>query len=254
MKKVHDALASGQLEGFYSVTMLTIEGIMRQDRADVFAGTRIAMQPETISTIKKADLPDEIREMIGSEEIETITVEYRVEQPRRKPLHPEVVARMSAAKALGVRVLRDVPRTGAFLIKDPTREYYLTPGTGAELEKWIAKALEVASAIEARGVGYAQVKALGKNLTSDPTTAWFRALDKAADIHEKRAVERAFGEWADGDAVAAHVAYGLDVFCSAVVGKSNATNSVLDPVNRAWLTDTYGIRFMTFEELAASLP
>ena len=41
MKKVHDALASGQLEGFYSVTMLTIEGIMRQDRADVFAGTRI---------------------------------------------------------------------------------------------------------------------------------------------------------------------------------------------------------------------
>lgn len=83
---------------------------------------------------------------------------------------------------------------------------------------------------------------------------WFRALDKAADIHEKRAVERAFGEWADGESVAAHVAYGLDVFCSADVGNSNATNSVLDPANRAWLTATYGVRFMTFEELATSLP
>ncbi len=45
MKMVHDALASGQLEGFYSVAMLTIEGIMRQDRADLYAGTQPAMQP-----------------------------------------------------------------------------------------------------------------------------------------------------------------------------------------------------------------
>jgi hypothetical protein len=43
------------------------------------------------------------------------------------------------------------------------------------------------------------------------------------------------GRW---DAVAAHIAYGLDVFCSTDVGNSNATNSVLDPVNRAWLTAT----------------
>jgi hypothetical protein len=175
-----------------------------------------------------------------------------VEQPGRKPLHPEVVARMKAAKALGIRILQDVPRTGAFRFTDPTGEYYLSRGTGND---WIAKAHEVSQAIEARGLGYAQVKALGEKIVaSDPATAWFRALQKAADIHEKRAVERAFGEWADGDAVAAHIAYGLDVFYSADVGNSNATNSVLDPVNRAWLTATYDMRFMTFEELAASLP
>jgi hypothetical protein len=233
MKKVHDALASGQLEGFYSVTMLTIEGIMRQDRAGVFATTRIAMQPETTGTTKNADLPDEIRKMIGSEDVETIAIEYRVEQPGRKPLHPEVVARMKAAKALGVRVLRDVPRTGAFGFTDSTGQYYLSRGEGDELRDWINKVKEVTEAIEARGLGYAQVKALGQKIAaSDPATAWFRALAKARDIHEKRAAERAFSEWADGDSVAAHIAYGLDVFCSADVGNSNATNSVLDQVNR----------------------
>ncbi|MBO4227830.1 hypothetical protein [Bradyrhizobium neotropicale] len=41
MKKVHDALASGQLEGFYSVTMLTIEGIMRQDRVTCSPAPRL---------------------------------------------------------------------------------------------------------------------------------------------------------------------------------------------------------------------
>ena len=100
----------------------------------------------------------------------------------------------------------------------------------------------------------AQVKALGKNLSfNDPQQTWFKALDKASDVHQQRAIERAFAEWADGDAIAAHIAYGIDIFCSADVGNSNVTNSVLDPTNRAWLTSTYEVQFMTFEDLAASL-
>lgn len=255
MQKVHDALAKGQIEGFYSVTMLTIEGIMRRDRAEVFAGTRTVMQPETSHITRNSDLPDAIREKVGSGDLETIAMEFRVEQPGRKPPHPEVIARMKAAKALGLKVLKDVPRIGAFHITDPTGKYYLKRGEGAELKAWIDKAHEVAQAIEARGIGFAQVTALGENMAaSDPASAWFRSLDQATDVHQERAVERAFGEWADGDSVAVHVAYGLDVFCSADVGNSNAANSVLDPIHRAWLTATYGVRFMTFEDLAANLP
>ena len=255
MQKVHDALANGQIEGFYSVTMLTIEGIMRRDRAEVFTGTRTVMQPETSHITKNVDLPDAVRKLVGSGDVETIAIELRVEQPGRKPLHPEVIARLEAAKVLGVKALKDVPRMGAFHITDTTGEYYLNLTEGAELKAWIDKALEVAQAIETRRVGFAQVKALGEGFAaSDPAAVWFRSLDQATDVHQKRAVERAFSEWADGDSVAAHVAYGLDVFCSDDVGNSNATNSVLDPVHRAWLTAIYGVRFMTFEDLAASLP
>ena len=254
MRKVNDALASGQIKGFYSVTMLTIEGIMRRDRADVFADTRMVRQPETSQITKNDDLPDHIRRIVGTADLETVTMKFQVVQPDRKPLHPEVIARMAAAKALGVQVLKDVPRIGAFSINDLTGEYYLNRGAGAELTKWLDKVHEVAQAIGDRGLGYAQVKALGQQLAAlNPAAAWFECLDQAADIHQSRAVERAFGEWADGDSVAAHVAYGLDVFCSADVGNSNATNSVLDPVNRAWLAATYGVRFMTFEDLAASI-
>ena len=38
LAKVKAALTSGQLEGFYSVTLLTIEAVMRRDRAQVLAG------------------------------------------------------------------------------------------------------------------------------------------------------------------------------------------------------------------------
>jgi hypothetical protein len=70
MQKIHDALANRQIERFYSVTMLTIEGIMRRDRAGVFAGTRTVMQPETIHTTRNADLPDAIQEKVGSGDLE----------------------------------------------------------------------------------------------------------------------------------------------------------------------------------------
>lgn len=253
-QKVHDALANGQIEGFYSETILTIEGIMNQDRAQMFAGTRTVMQPEARQITRNADLPDAIRETVGSEDLETIVMEHQVEQPGRKPLHPEVVARMKAAKGMGFKVLKGVPRVGAFHITDPTEEYFLKQGEGAELEAWIDKAIEVARAIEARGVGFAQVKRLGQDMaTSDPASTWFRSLDQATGDHQKK-VKQAFGEWADGDSVAAHVAYGLDVFCSNDQGKSHATASVLDLSNRKWLAETYGVRFMTFEDLAAYLP
>ena len=254
MRRVHDALTQGRIEGFYSVTMLTIEGVMRKDRATVFAGTRTVTEPETTEFTKNADLPDPVREIVGAADLETVRLELRVEQPDRKPLHPEFVARVQAAKAVGVKALKAVPRVGAHHIKDPNGDYYLHPGEGDALKTWSKKACAVARAIEARGVGMAQIKELGLRLDElDIESLWFRSLDRAGDIHEKREVQRAFAEWADGDSIAAHVAYGIDVFCSDDVGKSNAAGSILDHVNRAWLSKTYGVRFATLEELAASL-
>jgi hypothetical protein len=251
--KVHNALKSGQIEGFYSVTMITIEAIMRTDRAAVFSGTKITTKRETTGIIKNADLPKHIREEAAGKDVESITIEFQVEQSR-KNVNPEFSARMRAAKDLGVKVLKDVPRIGAFKMNDPTNEYYLSNGDGHALENWIEKAFEVIRALEARGIGIAQLKALGRNLNfSDPELAWYKALDTASNIHQQRAIERAFAEWADGDAIAAHIAYGIDIFCSADVGNSNVANSVLDPQNRAWLTSTYGTQFESFEDLAALL-
>ena len=89
---------------------------------------------------------------------------------------------------------------------------------------------------------------------SDPADAWYQGLTNAKDIHEERAVERAFSEWADGDSIASHVAHGIDVFCTEDIGRSNASPSVLDAANRAWLEATYGVNFMSFDELIATIP
>lgn len=223
---------------------------MRKDRAEVFSNTKLKSEPEKISITKNEDLPETILAEVGTSDIDTVEAKYIVDQPRN-PLHPEVIARIKAAKILGVRVLKDVPRIGAFKINDQNGDFYLANGEG---DAWIDKIHEVTRAIEDRGLGAAQVKALGQKMASDPTEEWFRALDNAKDTHQKHAVQRAFSEWADGDAIAAHIAYGLDIFCSEDIGNSNATNSILAPTNRAWLTATYGVQFMTFDDLMAAIP
>jgi hypothetical protein len=251
--KMKRALENGDIEGFYSVTMLTIEGVMNRDRAKVFGDTRIDVAGESVASIDPMKIPQDVRERLDDGEWEEVRVEMRASQPGRQPLHPEVIRRVRAAKALGIKVLKDPPRIGAYEITDPDGDWYLDNGARPERPSWTTRVHEVARAIEARGVGIAQVKKLGLR-NADAQKAWFDGLQKAKDIHEERAVERAFGEWADGDAVASHIAYGLDVFCSSDVGNSNATNSVLDAENRGWLELTYGVKFMKLDELLAHLP
>lgn len=255
LTKVNGAVRSGKVKGFYSVTMLTLEGIMRRDRAAVFASSTVtstAHPTKLAKAVDLPDLPDEIREMIGDADVISAGVTLKAEQ-QRTPLPQEFVARVIAAKALNVKALYAVPRIGAFAFDDPSGDYYLDRGSEAQLATWIGTAHQVSRAIEERGVGFAQIRALGKSFATDPEASWFEALEKAPSIHEKRAVERAFAEWADGDSIAAHIAYGIDIFCSDDIGRSNAGQSILDADNRAWLTAAYGVRFMTFEQLAAAL-
>jgi len=255
LAKIRDALKSGAIQGFFSVTMLTIEGIMNKDRAAVYESTALSAVREAPNMIRNADLPDEIRSFVGDGDLETHTLNLIADQPARQDVPPEVKARVNAAHGLGVRVLKAVPRVAAYRIDDLDGTFYLDNGANEDLSLWINKAHEVATAIEAKGLGMAQLTKLGLGqAANDPQGSWFSALTKAKDIHEKRKIERAFAEWADADSIASHIAYGIDVFCSNDVGNSNTANSILDVENRAWLTETYGVHFMTFDDLLATLP
>jgi hypothetical protein len=108
--------------------------------------------------------------------------------------------------------------------------------------------------IENRGVGRKVVEALGANLaqTQLRDVSWFEGLGLTHSQQELKQVADAVGEWADGDAVAAHVGYKNDLFCTRDAGIS-AGNSILGAANRAWLLATFGVVFVTPAELAGKL-
>jgi hypothetical protein len=93
-----------------------------------------------------------------------------------------------------------------------------------------------------------QQRGVGKS-AFDAEDGWeIRARDKAG----RRRLSRACAEWADGETVSAHIAYQHDILCTNDRGR-NAGQSVFDKENRAWLTETFGVRFVTVEEFAATI-
>jgi hypothetical protein len=116
------------------------------------------------------------------------------------------------------------------------------------------KVNSLATEIARHGVGYAVPVKLGLGkLTAEEIanpTLWFAGLSR---VDGTKKVKQAIAEWADGDAVAAHYGYGMDLFCTRDYGKNNGGPSVLDENNRAWLQNEYGIKFASLVEIADML-
>jgi hypothetical protein len=114
-----------------------------------------------------------------------------------------------------------------------------------ELLVCMDKVNEMATEIARRGVGQAVAIELGVKFSERAGVLFLKGLGRA----HKGKVAKATREWADGDSVAAHYGFGIDQFCSEDFRK----NSVLDHDHRKWLSEEFGIQFVTLAELARTV-
>jgi hypothetical protein len=235
--KVRDALRSKTLMGFFCETLVIIEGIQRKNRVATLGSTEIRTQilPETMTAEGIVATPNNMRA-----------------EQQRPPLHMEVLARVQAALALGMRAL-GAPRIGQTSIADPQGTIYVEEPDEDALSNRIDRFHDAGQIIESRGVGVAQIQTLASTVAKrdDVQEIWFNSLLRAKNVHEINAVARACAEWADDDSIAAHIANQNDIFCTEDMGKSAGAPSILNATNRAWLETTYGVRFVALSELAA---
>lgn len=239
-QKVCDALQKGAIEGFICETIVTCEGIQKKDRAETYGSTTLLA--------KRGHRTSETGEGITN-------LSLICEMPKLQPLHPEVVRRFQAALALKIRVL-GVPRIGWMKIDDPKDEIYFqeTPNS-AEQSARLNRQVEAIHEIESRGVGFSQLKKLTETFASRANVVepWFKSLERANDVHERNAVIRAVAEWADGDAIGAHIGYGIEYFCTEDTGKSAGAASIMDVKNQNWLKTQFGVQILSLSELAAKI-
>jgi hypothetical protein len=231
--KVRDAIAAGRVQGFYCETLLTLEGVQIGERREVLGRTRPVSRAS--STGKN-----------------TINIAIGIEH-YRPPLHATHAKMIETIEAIGMRALRAPARMCGIRARDDQVKFFEPHASIAELAECMDKVNSLATEIGRRGVGYAIPVKLGlAMLTAEEIakpTLWFAGLPRKG----KWKVARAIAEWADGDAVAAHFGYGIELFCTRDYGKSNRGPSVLDERNRTWLHNEYGIKFVSLLELADML-
>ena len=96
--KVHQAVIDGKIRGFFSETIISLEGIQKNDRSAVFGSTTLNSSEDITVSPDTGDT--------------NVQVTLTVDQPLRKPLHREVAARVRTAHGIGMRLLR-APEPGA---------------------------------------------------------------------------------------------------------------------------------------------
>jgi hypothetical protein len=228
---VHEALKRGDLFGFISETIITLEGLGKDQRAAVFGTTNL-------------------RSRIVQASEDTFVITLTPEQSARQPVHPKQAERFVAAFDFGIRLL------GARRIGMPGVEgdFYVFETPEALTER-LDRFFNILQAIEARGLGFPRAMEIAKRWAdrAAPNEPWYRVLGSAKDIHERREVGRAVAEWSDADSIAAHYGYKNDIFCTldlATAEGKRGDAAILDAESRAWLSSKFGIKFATLGDLA----
>ena len=149
--KVHQAIVDGRIKGFFSETIITLEGIQKADRAAVLGSTTMTQS-------------EQITEHPQTRETVVATI-FTVSDPLRQPLHPEVKARIAAARTLGMRLLK-APRLGGTNINDPDGTIFAAEADEAALDARLRLYQSVLRELDSRSVGFVLVKQLALPFTS----------------------------------------------------------------------------------------
>lgn len=220
------ALAAGLLKGFVCESAFRIEAIKKGGRVKYFQSPKMETK---------------IRFVPGTGGGVILHCEFGPADEEHPGL-PEIQARkLETALKGGVRLIHGMSWLGLprpLEINDPG--IYVKDAEDERDRRSQCQA-DLSQAIRERGVGRTAFEALG---------GWTGDL-VAEEVSKK--FQRACAEWSDGETVIAHVSYQNDILCTNDFGMS-AGKSIFDSANRAWLTDTYNVRFATLQHLIEGLP
>jgi hypothetical protein len=224
---VRNALAAKRVEGLISEAAFRIEAIRKKERSSYFAQPKLSMScPGTVVTID------------GKPHLHLFSIGP---DDKQHPGLPAVqAASLRLALGAGIRLMRAMAWMGLpapFELRDPSIFAVETEDERKEREQ---RQWEVYARITPLCVGKAAFDAAG---------GWGgHGIRRPND----RAFQKACAEWADGELVAAHIAYRNDVLCTN--DRARATgSSVFDPDNRTRLTREFGVQFLMTAELAELL-
>lgn len=220
---IRAALADGTLKGFICEAGFRIEAVTKKNRATYFAQPHFGFRFEGI--VERDGRP-------------YLRTSFGPEDDHHPGLPSEQTPKLQEALRCGIRLMRASAWMGLPAPQELLDPTIFVPETRESANQREQRQIDVSAHIEARGVGKAVFDAAGGwNLL--PTTP----------INQKR-FWKACAEWVDGEALAAHVGYGNDLFCTHDEGKNAGGPSVLDPVHREWFTREFGVQFAKLDELA----
>ncbi|MCI1012461.1 hypothetical protein HWE04_01230 [Herbaspirillum sp. C7C2] len=211
--------------------MISVDALTRKDKVDVVASSRIICKSSAQST-----RPLSVSISIGR-------------HSERREIPAEFLVSFQKALDLGMRALIGPRLLGYSLAIRGFDDECYEPIAAEKFVVCAGLTNTVDSELLSRGVGRARAIKLGCEDIDDGEW-WPQGLERAITNGKLKKVREVINEWIDGEAIAAHVGYGNDFFCTHDKAGKAGQNSVFHKTHCNWLTERYGVKFVTLQDLA----
>jgi hypothetical protein len=237
-EKILAAIKSETIRGYFSDTFVTLEGVMRNQRVEIFGSRKIS----SFSSSSKS--PNTINITIGASMC-------------KPDLHENHLRTITSLLELGLRGLRGQAYLGDNFSVPSNMDIYESIIID-KLVKFREKMGKVEIAIgnknqeTGKNISKCRARELGLRwLKRDRRDGeiWYQGLGLCKDECESKQVIEAIAEWADGESIIRHIGYGNNYFCTLDEGKSTKGASIFDSDHREWLACEFGVKFVTPKEL-----
>jgi hypothetical protein len=244
--RIKDAIRSGPVRGFISEGFATVEAIRKRNRAKFHA--------QNIPTV-------EVTPKVQGGGSISISIEIKANHNQHPGIGEEFEEELNEALAIGIKLLT-TPYIGLAVpdrLRNNPQIYAEEVFATAEYNERFGN---VVRTIIDRGVGEGALPVLAKEFTEQldgPRPAGLSDRALIYGVYEyactsglskyKRQIEKAFAESADGDLVAAHIAFGNDYLCTEDQGRSAFSPSIFDSENRVWLKTEHGVEILNAQQL-----
>lgn len=230
MVKIHDAIASGQIEAYLSETMFTTEAIVKKKRQGYFA----KMSPKVTHKDTVSGNSISSSYILGPNEDDAILFDSTIQILKDF---------FDKAVAMGFRIVR-LPRIGGLVNPEVAKVLFKV----TDFNQFFNLAVEVSEKIEGNNAGFYWLKSIGETYAPN----WLDGIKKSPDS-ECNKIAKAAAEWADGDSVSICIGLGCDYFCTHDQAKGAGHKSIFSQNNLAWLNTDYNFRTIDIPSLAALL-
>jgi hypothetical protein len=245
--KIKNAIRSGHLRGFISEGFGIVEAVKRADRAKFHA--------QNVPNV-------EVTNKNYGHGLHGMTIEVRANHSLHPGIGEEFEEELNEALAIGIKLL-STPYLGLPVPARLRNNPHIYANRVFETADYNERFGDVVRTIVDKRIGEGALSALAKDFSARLDSPWPASLSDRALIFgvyeyacasglskEKRQIEKAFAESADGDLVAAHIAFGNDYVCTEDCGGTAVSPSIFDAENRAWLKTEYGVEILNVQQLA----
>lgn len=230
MNQIIDLIKCGKIEPYICEIALSLESISKANRLPF----HLKYKPST-----------EFIEKQSTDKKYHYTIKLSPNNNAHPGLHPKLITGLTLAYKLGFKVLT-MTNFGTVRNNEIPKDMLISFDKKDDFWSYADRLSECSKYIETLGAGAARYHELKAFLYNTG-----KKRDQiTSEVNYSKSFHKAVAEWVDGESLAAHYAYGNDIFCTNDRGRNAGQRSIFNPKILKKVSKKFNLNILSSHELS----